>query len=231
MFGKNRILSKNHGDGQTLRIVRGSPWLTLQGEGPYAGRAAVFIRLHGCNLRCTFCDTNFDQDDNPFVDIDELAQQVTDIRGAARLVVITGGEPLRQNILPLCRLLRYRLMMVQIETAGTLWIDGIEGAADIVTSPKTPTININAYEGSLAFKYVISSKYVADDTYLPMMATQPGAKPALLAGPRPGAQVFLSPMDEYDEKQNQLNRETVAQLAIKYNVIAGLQLHKHMGVD
>jgi hypothetical protein len=78
---------------------------------------------------------------------------------------------------------------------------------------------------------VISAKNIVEDGYLPVMATQPGTRPSKLAAPRPGVPVYLSPMDEQDETINAANRRAVAQLAIRYNVIAGIQLHKFMEMD
>ena len=58
MFGKNKILKPEIHDGNNLDVQEIFP--TLQGEGPYAGWPAVFIRLGGCNLACDFCDTEFE---------------------------------------------------------------------------------------------------------------------------------------------------------------------------
>lgn len=231
MFGQNEIMKKDHGDGQTLRIVKGSPFLTVQGEGPYSGHAAVFIRLHGCHLRCSFCDTNFDDPTDPIINLYDLQRAVKTIQYNAKLAVITGGEPLRQNVVPLAIVLAERLgVKVQIETAGTFWLNGLEQYADIVCSPKTPTIHPMIYERAKAFKYVISTSMQFDGC-VPITATQSGARPARLALPRIGAPVYLSPMDEGDEAKNKANRRLVGQLAIEYGVIAGLQVHKFLELD
>lgn len=230
MFGTNAITKQKLGDGQTLHIVKGSPWLTLQGEGPYSGRAAVFLRLHGCNLACTFCDTNFSDPDDPVVEISELARLVELRRGKAELVVITGGEPMIQQILPLCRELLLRGFMVQIETAGTVWIEGIECLAKIICSPKTPAIHPMVLKHATAFKYVVDTG-MRFEGVIPITATQAGARVARLAAPRPGAPVYLSPLDTGDLECNAANRELVGQLAIAHGCIAGVQLHKMMGLD
>lgn len=231
MFGNNTIMKKDHGDGQTLRVVKGSPFLTVQGEGPYAGRAAVFIRLHGCHLRCVFCDTDFDAADNPVIHLYDLQRAITEVRGRANIAVITGGEPMRQNIMPLCERLAGMGMVTQIETAGTFWIDGIEDCCEIVCSPKTPTIHPMVEQYAVAFKYVIDAdqQYGGGEYgYVPITATQPGARSQQLALPRPTAPVYLSPMDTCDLSRNKLNQVLVGNFAKQYGVIAGLQLHKFM---
>jgi len=229
MFGANPVAKVDHDtNGLSLHVVRGSPWETIQGEGPYAGHPASFIRLHGCNLRCTFCDTQFSDPDDPVMDVQHLAIKCGDF--GHRLVVVTGGEPMRQNILPLCRLLHQAEFVVQIETAGTLWLEGIQDFAKIICSPKTPAIHPMIRKHAIAFKYVISTND-NHDAFVPFTATQPGAKANRLAQPRSGAPIYLSPMDEGEDQQNLLNRKLVAKLALEYNVIAGLQIHKFLGVD
>jgi 7-carboxy-7-deazaguanine synthase len=234
MFGTNHILKKEHNDGQKLRIVQGSPFRTIQGEGPYTGCPAVFLRLHGCNLACTFCDTDFDSEHNPYIDIECLIENILQLFGPEpfKLLVITGGEPLRQNIMPLIQLLRGSTtnITIQIETAGTLWIDDLHLLSQIVCSPKTPTIHPQIYRHACAFKYLIDYRN-SHEEYIPITATQKDARPAQLANPRYGAPVYLSPMDNYDENYNRLNRKLVATLAIKYGVHASIQLHKMLELD
>jgi 7-carboxy-7-deazaguanine synthase len=229
VFGKNKVMKQDlTSDGTFLHVVKGSPFFTLQGEGPYSGHAAVFIRLHGCMLRCTFCDTVFDNPNDPRWHIHDLAKDARFIAPNAKLAVLTGGEPLRQQIVPLCVQLMAYGFKVQIETAGVYWIDGINIVSEIVCSPKTPTIHPMIYEHAKAFKYVIDveQNFSDDYPYVPITATQPGARPARLATPRPGAPVYLSPCDTYDEEHNARNRQLVADLALRYNVIASCQLHK-----
>jgi 7-carboxy-7-deazaguanine synthase len=229
MFGQNPIAPlRNKDDGNVLHIVQGSPFYTVQGEGPYAGHPATFIRLHGCNLRCTFCDTQFSDPKDPLMDIQTLTAHCVNNR--ARLVVITGGEPLRQNIVPLCMLLSGAGFRVQIETAGTLWLDNLQRYADVVVSPKTAHIHPEAHRHAFAFKYVISNSD-EHDGYIPITATQPNTRPQRLATPRDSSTVYLSPMDEYDEDKNKANRRLVGRLAMRHSVLAGLQLHKFLELD
>ena len=127
-------------------------FLTLQGEGGQAGRAAVFCRFAGCNLWtgreqdrsgavCTFCDTEFVGTDGPgggkFAAADDLADAVLGAwRGAAegRLVVLTGGEPLLQTDPALIEALHARGFSVALETNGT--IAAPTGIDWICVSPK-----------------------------------------------------------------------------------------------
>jgi 7-carboxy-7-deazaguanine synthase (Cx14CxxC type) len=113
-------------------------FLTLQGEGGQAGRAAVFCRFAGCNLWsgreqdradavCRFCDTDFVGTDGPgggkFATAEALADAVAGAwRGAAenRLVVLTGGEPLLQADAALLEALHARGFAIALETNGTL---------------------------------------------------------------------------------------------------------------
>src|SRR5580698_2892142 len=182
MFGTNPILKQELTDGSYLHIVAGSPWLTLQGEGPHIGHPAVFIRLHGCNLACTFCDTQFSDPEDPKVALDILVEQVQQIKGSTRLVVITGGEPFRQEIRPLCRKLWMNGHNVQIETAGTLLLEGIQQWAEIVCSPKTPTVHEQVQRYARCFKYVVDFG-MNFDGYVPITATQKGVRSAKLAAP------------------------------------------------
>jgi 7-carboxy-7-deazaguanine synthase (Cx14CxxC type) len=113
-------------------------FLTLQGEGGQAGRAAVFCRFSGCNLWsgreadraravCAFCDTDFVGVDGPgggrFAGPEALAAAVAAAWGAGpkgRLVVCTGGEPLLQLDAPLVGALKAHGFEIAIETNGTL---------------------------------------------------------------------------------------------------------------
>ena len=91
-------------------------------------------------------------------------------------------------------------------------------------SPKTPKIDPRVYDHAFAFKYVIRAGEVGDDG-LPVRSTQIPGDNAVLARPRPGVPVYLSPCDEFDEERNQANRRAVAESALKHGYRAGVQLH------
>lgn len=232
MFGKNPVeRSILEHDGESLTVVKGSPFLTIQGEGPFAGDPAVFLRLHGCPLRCFFCDTQFSDPDDPTVDTVVLANQIQELApGHVRLLVITGGEPLRQNLEVIIALMAGRGWTIQVETSGIFWQDCLNDVV-VVCSPKTNKIHDRIREHAHAFKYVIKAGDVDPDDGLPFTNTQEeGGKRMRLARPRYGmvSAIYLSPMDEYDEEKNKANRHAVADSAMKHGYRAGLQLHKFL---
>ncbi len=107
---------------------------TLQGEGFFAGQAAYFIRLAGCDVGCVWCDVkeSWDASKYPSVSVDTLVQAA--LKHPARIVVITGGEPAMYNISALCNALHENGFRVHIETSGAY---PIEGNFDWITlSPK-----------------------------------------------------------------------------------------------
>lgn len=88
---------------------------SIQGEGAHSGEAAIFLRLSGCNLRCSFCDTEH----QPYQDLteDEICAEIA--KYPASLVVITGGEPTLQLTRSLVDKIHDLGKMVAIETNGT----------------------------------------------------------------------------------------------------------------
>ncbi len=97
-------------------------YLSIQGEGQFAGTPSVFVRTTGCNLRCWFCDTPFTSwnPEGPHVAVDELVRQVRAFE--IEHVVLTGGEPfLQPDCVSLCEQLLAAKHFVTIETAGTVF--------------------------------------------------------------------------------------------------------------
>ncbi len=145
-------------------------FLTLQGEGGQAGKAAVFCRFAGCNLWsgreqdrasavCTFCDTEFVGVDGDgggkFATADLLADHVSGMwrgrEGDPKLVVCTGGEPLLQLNAPLIEALHARGFEIAIESNGTL--SAPAGIDWICISPKAaaPVVQTTGQELKLVF--------------------------------------------------------------------------------
>lgn len=165
MFGHNTIQGRasfKHLKDDELLVT--SMFYTIQGEGPYAGRPAYFLRLSGCNLACSFCDTYFDEGtvmtftdirSKIYRDLAELELSVSDT-----LLVITGGEPTIQT--NLWGFLEDTPMSSQIETNGMHPIPhDYEGY--IVCSPKCvkgkyiPPHHTLLAQRNLAFKFVVSA--------------------------------------------------------------------------
>ncbi len=97
---------------------------TIQGEGRYQGAAAYFIRLAGCDVGCVWCDVkeSWDRDEHPIMEIDFLVEKVA--KTPAKIVVITGGEPLMYNLDTLTKRLQGAGFRTHIETSGAHPLSG-----------------------------------------------------------------------------------------------------------
>ncbi len=97
---------------------------TLQGEGFHQGRAAYFIRLGGCDVGCVWCDVkaSWDLSKHPLIPIEILVKEVK--MTPARIVVITGGEPLMHPLGPLTTALHDAGLKTHIETSGAYPLSG-----------------------------------------------------------------------------------------------------------
>lgn len=111
---------------------------SIQGESLYAGRPCVFVRLSGCNLRCTYCDTPYAYDEGAKMSIPEIMDRVAAFQ--CSLVEITGGEPLLQEETPL---LIQRFLEngdeVLLETNGSLDISSVDERCIKIVDIKCPS--------------------------------------------------------------------------------------------
>ena len=139
---------------------------SIQGESTYAGIPCVFIRLTGCNLRCSYCDTTYAYDEGSVMSLGEI---ISTINGyGCKNVCITGGEPLLQeSINELINLLKKNHFNVYIETNGSLNIDvlpkGIVRIVDIKCpgsgmEQETDWQNIKRLKRKDEVKFIISSR-------------------------------------------------------------------------
>lgn len=216
---------------------------TLQGEGPHSGRAAVFLRLADCNLQCPFCDTEYTANAKmmPRAEVVALveASKLPMFEGR-KLLVITGGEPFRQNLGPLIDDMTDLGWHVQIETNGVLLpqdFDTIEAAVlrgelDIVISPKTARVNSDLASVAKAFKYVLSADSVNDSDGLPYFALGNKCSPHI-ARPPAGFKgtIYINPMDAKDADANFENLREASRSALRFGYTLGLQLHKYVGLE
>lgn len=110
---------------------------SIQGESTYAGQPCVFVRLTGCPLRCTWCDTGYAFYGGTEQRIDEILSKVDSY--GCRLVEVTGGEPLAQSdAFPLISTLCDRGYQVLIETSGAIDIASVDRRAHVILDVKCP---------------------------------------------------------------------------------------------
>lgn len=242
MFGNNKIFKLVREHPGTYEVVE--VFKTIQGEGPFTGIPAVFIRMAHCSLACSFCDTEFTVGARTTTtaqlayDTIELAQSYS-----CNLVVITGGEPMRQPLAPLIDLLSQAELCVQIETAGIHWEPALEKFIDdgwlaIVCSPKTSRVDDELEPHLQAIKYIVSAAEEADEhDGLPLMAvSQAHNKPTARLW-RPTipqelrtAPIYVQPMDENNEEQNRRNLDRCVELCMTHGYRMSLQTHKILRV-
>jgi 7-carboxy-7-deazaguanine synthase len=110
---------------------------SIQGESTQAGRPCVFVRLTGCNLRCTWCDTAYAFHEGQELGVAQVVEHVA--QHPCRFVEITGGEPLAQDdTVALMEALLERGYEVAIETGGSLPIDRVPPAVKRIVDVKCP---------------------------------------------------------------------------------------------
>lgn len=134
---------------------------TLQGEGAYAGYAAYFIRLGGCDVGCVWCDVkeSWDAAAHPQVTVATLLSYV--LESKTNRVVITGGEPCMYDLHALCNALHAHGLKVHLETSGA---HEIRGNFDWVTlSPKKFKAPLaSAYAKADELKIIVFNKHDFD---------------------------------------------------------------------
>lgn len=233
---------KDTGDGSILDLH--SMFFTIQGEGPFTGHRAIFVRLAGCNLQCPGCDTEYTEG-RRVIGLNVLVSRVVALHQAQDahnypfpLIVITGGEPLRQTIGPFVAELLKLGYPVQIESNGMFEPDKVlldlynwyKPFLTLVVSPKTAKVNPKAAGIASCFKYVMQAGYVDPEDGLPMFALEhfKGGKPAR---PPKRTKIYLNPYDEKDTVKNAANLAACAESCKKYGHILGVQLHKLAGLE
>jgi len=109
-------------DGKMLPLVE--EFYSVQGEGCNTGKAAYFIRVGGCDICCSWCDTKHSWNAalHPLVPVESIVSNV--MAAGADSVVVTGGEPLMWNMDPLCNQLRVNGIKTFLETSGAYPLTG-----------------------------------------------------------------------------------------------------------
>lgn len=154
-----KLLKKDQLKFRVVEIFR-----SVEGEGKWVGLPAVFVRLEGCNLRCSWCDTSYSYDGISYseLDLQEILDKVETYN--IKRVCITGGEPFfTQNLDLLVKFLTEKGFNVFIQTNGTLWNENFEtlnwDLIYITCSPKPPFYFVH----QKLIPYIRELKFVVDD--------------------------------------------------------------------
>ena len=123
-----------------MTLIVNEMFYSIQGESTYSGRPCTFIRLTGCNLRCSYCDTQYAYEEGVRMEINQIIHRVATYK--CPLVEISGGEPLLQNETPLLvsKLLENGYMVL-METNGSLDISRVDERCIKIVDIKCPSSN------------------------------------------------------------------------------------------
>jgi 7-carboxy-7-deazaguanine synthase len=199
-------------DGSILPVMEA--FYTIQGEGFFAGHAAYFIRLAGCDVGCHWCDVkeSWDAQAHPLMPVADMVAGALAFPG--RLVVITGGEPLMYNLGPLTQALKAAGFQINIETSGAY---PLSGTLDwICVSPKKFKAPVpSVLPATQELKVIIFNK--SDFAWAESYAAQTG----------PGARLYLQP--EWSRHPEMLPL-IVAYVKQHPKWQISLQTHKYMNI-
>lgn len=199
---------------------------SLQGETSTTGLPTVFVRLTGCPLRCSYCDTAYAFEGGSKMMLSEIMQTVTDF--GARYVTVTGGEPLAQpQCIELLKGLCDAGYKVSLETSGAMPIDDVDSRVIKIVDLKTPgsgEVTRNLYKNIpllLAHdevKFVICNRQDYDWSCMKMDELSLADR---------AAEILFSP------SQGELTPKQLAQwiLQDKLNVRMQIQTHKYIWGD
>lgn len=187
---------------------------TIQGEGFHQGRAAYFIRLGGCEVRCVWCDVkdSWDVNAHPKIAVDVIADKAK--ASGTEICVITGGEPSMHNLQALTDVLKDKSLRTHIETSGAYPITGTWDW--ICFSPKKfkpphPSVAAQAHE----LKVVVFHK--SDFAWAEDFAKQVG----------PECKLYLQP--EWS-KENDILPQLIEYVKKNPQWQISLQVHKYMNI-
>jgi len=181
---------------QSLPVVE--TFHSLQGEGLHAGRSAFFIRLAGCRVGCSWCDTkhSWPEASHPHQSLSTLGTSAAGaVAAGAGFVVITGGEPLHHNLSGLCGTLRAAIegatgapVPLHLETSG---VDPLRGTFDWITlspkrhNPPTPELLAACHELKVVVQHSddLAFAVAMAEAAATWRSGTPGQGPALLLQP------------------------------------------------
>ncbi|MBO7043601.1 7-carboxy-7-deazaguanine synthase QueE [bacterium] len=143
-------------------------FLSIQGEGKFTGYPSFFIRLFGCNLKCSFCDSMYANTDNNYTeyDVKELAEKINSLYQQNKFVhlVITGGEPLLQmnELKELFKLINKEIF-IEIETNGSIKPD-FKDIPNTIQYNISPKLQFDYKIKNICHTFDIIYKFVDDGT-------------------------------------------------------------------
>jgi len=197
-------------------------YYSIQGESSYSGLPCVFIRLTYCNLRCSYCDTEYAFYEGKDISIKQIIRKVNSYK--CNLVEITGGEPLLQkNCIELINELEKNNKKVLIETGGSLPIKNISKNTHIILDLKCPSSNMESknlwdnldyIKKTDEIKFVIGNK-TDYDWVKKIIAKHNLEKKCLL---------LISPVHDKIDKEKIINWILKDNLKIRFQI----QLHKEI---
>jgi len=209
---------------------------SLQGESTYAGMPCVFVRLTGCNLRCTWCDTEYSFYGGKKITPEQVLDEVEHLSPSGGLVEITGGEPMLQEreLIPLMQHLADSGYTVLLETSGERPLENVPAAVVKIVDVKCPDSgeggtfreeNLQTLKSHDEVKFVISGR--SDYEFAREFAAQHNLARRVNA-------VLFSPAfskeasGARDASNCLLDPQELAQWMLEDNVPArlGLQIHK-----
>jgi len=215
---------------QIIEIYR-----SIQGESSFAGVPCIFVRLAACNLRCTWCDSEYTFTGGKKMSAEEVEQEVLQLAPGG-LIEFTGGEPMLQEreLLPLMDRLLSRGYTVLLETSGERPLERVPPAVHKIVDVKCPgsgeggtfrMSNLAAITGADEVKFVLADR--ADYEFARDFVRQHGLEHK--AGGVLFSPVFLkNPSLERDTSNCQLDPRLLAGWILEdgLNVRLGLQIHK-----
>jgi 7-carboxy-7-deazaguanine synthase len=197
---------------------------SIQTEGVFAGRPAVFVRLLGCNLSCSFCDTPQDEKKAVKMSAKKIVKRVIELNKNRGLVVITGGEPLLHNLVALIDRLKSKGYYIQLETNGSVSnknLDWTQPDLFAIVSPKTKKIHKDLELAAYAFKYVIKKGEVDPADGLPFKLYRPD-----MGDPVFRKRIMVSPMFENYSVDTEANTAEAIAICLKFGYYLSIQYHK-----
>lgn len=201
---------------------------SIQGEGPFIGSPSIFVRLHGCNLKCPFCDTpqlSPPRDMSVKEILDEMVR--ININSYSR-VVVTGGEPLLQNIQELLISIQRVFLKPDLETNGMLQPSPrIWNFCNLIISPKNERVLQEYIPYASGMKFLIHPG-VSEEENLRLVRFY-------ISRGLPVSRVWLQPVSPPEFHLNSPNQmshyQWVISLCLKHGYRFSPQIHKIFGVE